>query len=137
MAAKPGETIPDASKLMDWISDEMDLVFRVTDYPHRLRICPVCYQVLKEYDAGDRPAWMHELFYERDGHEYIRAVHNENIPFKLHYRVVIDNSLTVDDNCGTAVELDDEIEPGVALRAKRDLDDWLATVHASRRFPGG
>lgn len=78
-------------------------------------------------DAEGRPSWKRELFYEKDGHEYIHAIHNENAPFILHYRVVIDDGLKGKPLEYTAVELDDDIEPGV--RERYDTE-WRGTPPA-------
>ena len=117
---------PSAWDVLECITEEMDLVYRATDYPWRLRICPTTYRLLKDCDTTGRPEWQGELFYQRDGHEYIRAVQNEVIPFILHYRVVIDESLAGAGNYGTAVELDDVIEPSVHERSKRNSDELRA-----------
>ena len=120
----------DAYDILECITEWMDLVFRATEYPWRLRICPASYHALKEFEASSRPEWLGELFYEKDGHEYIRAIHNETIPFILHYRVVLDESLIGGSNYGTAVEMDDEIEPDVLERSNRN---WNEKVVNNRR----
>lgn len=105
-----------AEKLLEHVTDEMDITFGATTYPWRMRVSPSNYQALKTYDAKGRPSWRGELFYEKDGHEYLRAIHNENTPFKLHYRVVIDPTLKRKPLYQTKVELDDEVEPDVRAR---------------------
>lgn len=116
-----------AEKLLEYITEEMDITFGATTYPWRMRVSPSSYKALKDYDAEGRPSWRRELFYEKDGHEYIRAIHNENAPFILHYRVVIDDSLKGKPFEYTAVELDDEIEPRV--RERYDTE-WRGTPSA-------
>lgn len=117
---------PSVWDVLECITEEMDLVYGATDYPWRLRICSATYRLLKEFDANGRPEWLGEKFYQRDGHEYIRAVQNENIPFILHYRIVLDESLAGAANYGTAVELDDVIEPSVRERSDCAWKDMQA-----------
>jgi hypothetical protein len=118
----------DAWDVLEIIILEMDLVFNASAYPWRLRISPDSYKLLKDFDASVRPEWRDELFYLRDGREYIRAVDNENIPLILHYRVIVDGSLAGAENFGTVVELDDEVEPAVLERKKRDWDAFSITL---------
>ena len=124
--------------ILEHITDEMDLVYRVMDYPHRLRICSASYQILKEFDTNERRTRAGELFYEHEGHEFIRAVDNNGIGFRLHYRIVMDESLADGGGYGAVVELDDEIEPGVHERADRAWAEHKAEVRANpRKFGSG
>ena len=115
-----------AEKLFKSITDEMDITFGATTYPWRMHISPNGYKALKAYDAEGRPSWCHELFYEKNGHEYIRAIHNESAPFILHYRVVVDDSLK-GHSSSTAVELDDTLDPGARERYETE---WRGTPPA-------
>ena len=100
---------PTAFEVLECITEEMDLISKVTEHSWRVRIHPFTYQLLKDFDATGRPDWWRNvLFYQRDGVEYIRAWHNEVIPFILHYRVVVDGTLDLGVKYGTAVERDDD-----------------------------
>jgi len=97
-----------AWKLIENMTDEMDIVLGATVLPWRLRINPDDLRVLREFDAGTKPDWDNrDYFFEKDGHEYFRPVENNNIPFILDYRIVCM------EGAGLVVELDDEIDPDV------------------------
>jgi molybdenum cofactor biosynthesis protein B len=105
------------------VSDEMDFLHRPHHYPWRMRIRRESYEILKDLERTSLPDWMHRLFYEKDGHEYYRAVDNHVIPYLLHYRIIIDDSLPLDEHYGTKVEMDDEMEPDVRQRYRREAHE--------------
>jgi hypothetical protein len=104
-------------ELLEAITDEMDIVFGAMKYPWKITISRYHYNILKEWEANYLPSWWNRpLFFNKDEHEYIRPIENNNIPFILNYRVVID-----ENKIGMpTVELDDFFDHDIKDKYKKD-----------------
>lgn len=71
---------------------ELDITFGATTFPWKCKLTKAAYNTLKNrpgthWDATVREYVPRELIYEKDGHEYLRAIENHNIPFIIHMRI--------------------------------------------------
>lgn len=118
----------DAYALLESVCEEMDLVFAAPRYPWRVTLTAEQVVLLRTLDApGIRPSWREkDMFYERDGHLFLRAWDNERIPFVVHYRVeVVDN-----DAASRDVALDEARDPDVKAKYAADWER-----HRNRKEP--
>lgn len=107
-------------EILESITDEMDLVFGATTYPWKMVTSLYNYDILKEWEANHTPEWWNRpLFFNKDGHEYIRAVENHNVPFILDYRVVINYAPEASKEM-PIIELDDIFDPNIEEKQKAD-----------------
>jgi hypothetical protein len=78
--------------VLNELTDEMDITFGATTFPWKCCLTAEAYDTLKNrpgthWDANVREYVPRNLIYEKDGHEYLRAWENHNIPFIIHMRI--------------------------------------------------
>jgi hypothetical protein len=113
--------------ILENITDELDIVYKATSYPWKVKLTSKSYDTLK-----NRPGthWVPEakeyqprnLVYEKGGHEWLVCWENHNIPFIIHARIS-DKDADLDD-----LKLDDLDEPNIEENYRADFAAFQASL---------
>ena len=107
--------------ILERLTDELDLVFKATAYPWKVKLTSKSYDTLKnrpgtQWNTESRAYVPKQLVYEKDGYEYLVCWENHNIPFIVHARIATKDAKN--DN----MELDDLNRPNIKEEHRKECD---------------
>lgn len=107
--------------ILENITENLELVYKATSYPWKVRLTSKSYDTLKiqpgTHWVPEAEAYLpRKLVYEKDGYEYLVCWDNHNIPFIIHARIT-DKDARVDH-----LELDDLNRPNIKQEHQADFD---------------
>ena len=109
--------------ILENITEDLDLVYKATVYPWKVRLTRTSYDTLRSrpgthWDVDIKQYVPRRLVYQKGDHEYLVCWENNNIPFVVNARIADRDAK--DD----AMELDDLDRPNIEQEHRADFDAW-------------